>query len=137
MGTKSRSTLAWLAWLTLLAWAPVVLADTPASILARYEKLAGAAGSPERGKELFTKDFKQAMGWTCSSCHTSDPTKRGQDQGQEKPMEPLAPSANPRRLTDATRVENAFSLNCPDVVGRKCTPQEKADVLAWLISVQR
>jgi cytochrome c553 len=110
------------------------MADTPAAILAKYEKQAGAKGSPERGKAFFTQDFKQVLGWTCSSCHTADPTRRGTDQLKEKPLEPLAPKANPKRLTDAAKVENAFTLNCADVVGRKCTPQEKADVLAWLIS---
>ena len=30
----------------------------------------------------------------------------------------------------------AFSMNCRDVVGRACTAGEKADVLAWLISLK-
>jgi uncharacterized membrane protein len=130
----SRTALALLALLLLQGTATLALADTPAAILAKYEQLAGAPGSPERGKELFTKDYKQVLGWTCSSCHTANPRLRGTDQLKEKPLAPLAPSANPKRLTDAAKVENAFALNCVDVVGRKCTPQEKADVLAWLIS---
>lgn len=134
---RTRHALALTLAALLLGVASTALADTPASILAKYEKLAGAPGSPERGKTLFTTDFKQVMGWSCSSCHTADPTQRGEDKLKEKPLEPLAPSANPRRLTDPPKVENALNLNCADVVGRKCTPQEKADVLAWLISVGR
>jgi hypothetical protein len=133
--TGSRAAPALLALLLLQGTAGLALADTPASILAKYEKLAGAPGSPERGKLLFTTDFKQVMGWTCSSCHTGSPRLRGEDLLKEKPLAPLAPSANPKRLTDPIKVENALNLNCTDVVGRKCTPQEKADVLAWLISV--
>lgn len=135
--TRSGETLALLALLLLQGTATAVLADTPASILAKYEKLAGAPGSPERGKALFTTDFKQVMGWSCSSCHTTDPTRRGEDKLKDKPLEPLAPSANAKRLVDPIKVETALNLNCTDVVGRKCTPQEKADVLAWLISAGR
>jgi hypothetical protein len=133
--TGSRTAQALLALLLLQGTASLALADTPASILAKYEKLAGAPGSPERGKTLFTTDFKQVMGWTCSSCHTANPRLRGEDQLKDKTLAPLAPSANPKRLTDPVKVELALNLNCNDVVGRKCTPQEKADVLAWLISV--
>lgn len=131
-----RHALALLAAAVLMGAASTALADTPGAILARYEKQAGAKGNPERGKALFNQDFKQVLGWTCSSCHTSDPMARGTDQLKEKPMAPLAPAANPKRLTDPEKVENAFTLNCADVVGRKCTPQEKADVLAWLISLK-
>lgn len=132
-----RHALALLAVALLLGAAGSALADTPAAILAKYEKLAGAKGDPERGKAFFTQDFKQTLGWTCSSCHTAEPTLRGTDQLKEKSLAPLAPAANPKRLTDPAKVENAFTLNCVDVVGRKCTPQEKADVLAWLISFSK
>lgn len=132
-----RHALALLAAALLLGATTSAVADTPANILAKYEKQAGAKGSAERGKAFFTQDFKQVLGWTCSSCHTADPTRRGTDQLKEKPMAPLAPAANAKRLTDPATVENAFTLNCADVVGRKCTPQEKADVLAWLISLKK
>jgi len=132
----SRTAMALLAMLLLQGTASLALADTPASILEKYEKLAGAPGSPERGKKLFTTDFKQVLGWTCSSCHTEDPSRRGQDQLKEKPIEPLAPAANAKRLTNPVHVESTLNINCGDVVGRKCTAQEKADLMAWLISVK-
>ena len=132
----SRTATALLTMLLLQGTAGVALADTPASILEKYEKLAGAPGSPERGKKLFTTDFKQVLGWTCSSSHTEDPSRHGQDQLKEKPIEPLAPAANPKRLTNPLHVESTLNINCGDVVGRKCTAQEKADLMAWLISVK-
>jgi hypothetical protein len=30
-------------------------------------------------------------------------------------------------------VEKWFTRNCRDVLGRECTPAEKADIMAWLI----
>lgn len=133
---SSRMLVWWLPLLLLQGSATLAWADTPASILAKYEKLAGAPGSPERGKKLFTTDFKQVLGWTCSSCHTEDPSRRGQDQLKEKPIEPLAPAANPKRLTNPVHVDATLNVNCADVVDRKCTAQKKADLMAWLISVK-
>ena len=65
-----------------------------------------------------------------------DPTGKGKDQTSEKPIAPLAPAANAKRFTEPGRVDNYFRLNCKDVVGRECSAQEKADVLAWLISLK-
>jgi hypothetical protein len=52
-----------------------------------------------------------------------------------KAIQPLAPSANPNRFQDRARVEKWFKRNCNDTVGRECTSAEKADVLAYLISL--
>ena len=53
-----------------------------------------------------------------------------------KSIEPLAPVANRERLTDPAKVEKWFKRNCKDVLARECTAQEKADFLAFLISVK-
>lgn len=111
-------------------------ADTPAQMLDAYSKQAGAAPSAERGQRLFTTNFGQPLGWSCSSCHGSSPTGPGRDQLSEKAIEPLAPAANPKRFTDRAKVETAFGQNCKDVVGRACTAAEKADVLSWLLSLK-
>ena len=34
-------------------------------------------------------------------------------------------------------VEKWFARNCKDVLGRACTPAEKADVVAWLAAIPR
>ena len=49
-----------------------------------------------------------------------------------KAIAPLAPAANAERFTDAAKVEKWFRRNCNDVLGRACTPSEKADVLAYV-----
>jgi cytochrome c peroxidase len=109
---------------------------TPAELLAGYQAQAGKPASAERGKAFFGKNFGQQMGWSCSSCHTEDPTRQGKDDVSEKPIDPMAPAFNPKRFTDKTKVENAFRLNCKDVVGRECTALEKADLLSWLLTLK-
>lgn len=120
----------------MVAQAPNAQAAKPAELLAEYTAAAKAPASPERGKALFTKDFNTDMGWTCSSCHTTDPTKPGKHASSDKPIAPLAPATNAERFTSRTKVEFHFRLNCKDVVGRECTAGEKADVMAWLISLK-
>ncbi len=115
---------------------PVAQAATPAELLAGFEAQAKAPGSPERGQRLFTTNFGREMGFSCSSCHGPVPVKAGRDQVTEKSIKPLAPAANPARFTDKSTVENAFRLNCRDVVGRECTAAEKADLLSWLITLK-
>ena len=66
----------------------------------------------------------------------SAPIRPANDQLNEKAIEPLAPSANPKRFTDRAKVETAFGQNCMDVVGLACTAAEKADVLSWLLSLK-
>lgn len=73
--------------------------------------------------------------WSCASCHTGDPRAEGRHAVTGKPIAPLAPAANPRRFTDFAKAEKWFKRNCNDVVGRECTASEKADVLAYLISL--
>ncbi|MFO1292392.1 MAG: DUF1924 domain-containing protein [Rubrivivax sp.] len=123
------------AALALLATAPAARALSATELLAEYTKAAGAA-SVERGQKFFATNFGKTLGFSCASCHGEQPTRSGRDQVTEKPIAPLAPAANPQRFTDRARVDHMFRLNCRDVVGRDCTAQEKADVLAWLVSLR-
>ena len=116
----------------LLLTAAVGHAETPRDFQARFEKQAGAAASAERGARLFTT--RQGGEWSCATCHTDRPTQAGRHAKTDKPIQPLAPAANRERLTDAGKVEKWFRRNCNDTLGRACTAQEKADVVAWLIS---
>lgn len=126
-----------LALLVAAGGAPATQAATPAELLAGYVKQAGAPGSPERGQRLFTTKFDGDFNWSCATCHTADPSQTGKHAVSGKPVEPLAPAANPQRFTNLTQVEFHFRLNCKDVIGRECTAGEKADVMSWLLSVKR
>ena len=114
----------------VLALPLAAAAATPQEISRGY----APAASPERGQALFTG--RHGREWTCASCHTANPTVPGRHAGTGKFIEPLAPAANPARLVDAARVEKWLRRNCNDVLGRECTPQEKADVTAWLMALK-
>jgi cytochrome c553 len=110
-------------------------ATMPASLLAAYTAQAGTPASPERGQTLFNRNYGRDFD-SCAACHGSLPTRNGKDQVTEKPIAPLAPSAQPGRFTDRSKVDYRFQINCRDVVGRDCTAGEKADILAWLIGLK-
>ena len=109
-------------------------ATTPADLLAGYTAQAGAPAQAARGQAFFNS--RQGKDWTCASCHGAVPTQAGKHASTGKPITALAPAANPERFSDPAKVEKWFRRNCNDVADRACTPAEKADMLAWLISLR-
>ena len=128
--------------LTVLAAAGLLLAllgsaaqaTTPADLLAGYTAQAGAPAQAARGQAFFTA--RHGKDWTCASCHGALPTQAGKHASTGKPITTLAPAFNPERFSDPAKVEKWFRRNCNDVADRACTPAEKADVMAWLISLR-
>jgi Domain of unknown function (DUF1924) len=119
----------------LLALAGVQAADTsPAQQLERWSVQAGAPGQAERGRAFFNS--RHGAEWSCASCHGNPPTRAGQHASTGKAIEPMAPAANARAFTEAAKVDKWFRRNCKDVVQRECSPAEKADVIAYLISLK-
>jgi mono/diheme cytochrome c family protein len=126
---------------TRLAWAVALAAlvshanaATPSEMLARYAAQAGTPAQPERGQQLFTS--RHGREWSCSSCHGAVPVQIGKHAATGKAIGAMAVAVNAERFTDAAKVEKWFRRNCNDVMGRECTPAEKADVLAWLIALK-
>lgn len=117
-----------------LLLAAAAQATTPAEQLAGYAAAAGAAPQAARGQQFFTS--RHGREWSCASCHGNPPTGAGQHQATGKPIQPLAPAANPQRFADAAKTEKWFRRNCNDVLGRECSTAEKADVLAWLTQLR-
>ncbi|MDP1649020.1 MAG: DUF1924 domain-containing protein [Rubrivivax sp.] len=109
-------------------------AATPAELLDDYRNAAGVVPAPARGQKLFTTP--QGRDWSCASCHGAVPTQTGRHAATGKPISALAPAFNAERFTDSAKVEKWFRRNCNDVVGRECTTAEKADVLAWLLTLK-
>lgn len=107
-------------------------AETPRDFLQRFEREAGAAGSHARGAQFFSS--RHGNDWSCASCHTESPMVAGRHAKTDKPIRPLAPIANAERLSDPAKVDKWFRRNCNDVLGRACSAQEKADVVAFLIA---
>jgi len=96
---------------------------------------AAAEGDAAAGRAAWTAEHPQADGSparSCATCHTADPTRAGEHVKTGKPIEPLAPSVNPERLTDPKHIEKWLYRNCRWTLGRECTADEKADFLAYI-----
>jgi hypothetical protein len=152
--------------LLLLSSASVRAADTPETLMERYAAQAKAADpafegfSTERGHAFYLeKHALMGVGAvSCASCHRKDPREQIRahrvdilcrachvinDEEHPAPkeaklryIEPFAPHANPERFTDYTHVEKFFKVNCTMVLKRECTPREKGDLIAWLMTVE-
>jgi len=128
-----------LVLVTTSAWSA-----TPQSLLDEYTAAAQrddksfTAADPERGKSIYSTAKQHSNGEqsACATCHTDNPTQTGSHHKTKKAIEPLAPSANPKRFTDSAKVEKWFKRNCNDVLERTCTNAEKADFLSYLLSVK-
>ena len=125
-------------------------AETPNEILASIQKeaagtpgfkgvLAARGGSFFKAKDRGESFFKAKHGgeWSCASCHTENPAALGKHAKTGKVIDPLAPSANAERFTNPKKVDKWFKRNCNDVLNRVCTPQEKGDMLAYLLTVKK
>lgn len=126
-----------LGWLVAAgALVQPVLANT---LLDNYRHTAKAASpdfsdfSATAGHTLYNMQVGET---SCASCHSASPKSVGKHVKTGKAIEPMAPVANPRRLTDPVQVEKWFKRNCNDVLKRSCTLQEKGDFVAYLLSVR-
>ena len=107
-----------------------------ASIKTEADGLAGFQGfSATRGESFFKTKHNHDL--SCSSCHTDNPAVQGKHSETGKLIKPLAPAANDERFTDMKKVAKWFKRNCNDVLDRECTPQEKGDVLSYLLTVKK
>jgi len=93
------------------------------------------AADPAAGKAGWTKEYPQSDGSaarSCATCHGRDLTQPGRQANTGKVIEPLAPSVNPKRLTDPAKIEKWLRRNCRWTLGRECTATEKADFIAYI-----
>lgn len=101
-----------------------------ASLLSNYTSEGAGSFDAARGEVLWTREGQQ--GRTCASCHTQNLSQAGEHVRTKKTIEPLAPSANPERLTDEAKVKKWLYRNCKWTFGRECSVQEKGDVLTFI-----
>ena len=111
--------------------------------------LIGSAGEG-RFSAAARKDFAEAIAVTAStSGHDNAVYELAGDHSYSyadlaaevsrqtgKTIRPLAVAANPERFTDPAKVEKWFGRNCKEVVGRACTPGEKANFVAYMSAVR-
>jgi hypothetical protein len=131
-----------LASLGLLLISIAAHAETPQQIRQIYAteaaaQQAGFTPSAKRGETLYRQRFalNDKMP-ACTSCHTDSPLNAGQHAVTGKAIKPLAFAANAERFADPAKVEKWFGRNCKEVVGRACTPAEKADFVAYMSEVR-
>ena len=117
-------------------------AETPQLIRQAYAAEAAAqqsgfAPTAKRGDAFFRQRFTNNEKMpACTSCHTDNPVNIGQHTITGKSIRPLAVAANTERFSDPAKVEKWFGRNCKEVIGRACTPAEKADFVAYMTEVR-
>jgi len=118
-----------------------VFAQTPNDVLDSFQSEAAKSMpnfqgfSADRGERFFK--MKHGNDWSCTSCHSDNPAATGKHAKTDKPIKPLAPFANTERFTNPKKIKKWFKRNCNDVLDRLCTPQEKGDVLAYLLTISK
>jgi hypothetical protein len=134
-GSRRMAGAAALIALTLLAGGSASAADTSAAQqFERWSSQAGAPGRSERGRVFFTT--RHGGEWACASCHGDPPVAVGKHASTGKAIDAMAPAVNADRFTSTAKVDKWFRRNCKDVLSRECSAAEKADVLAYLISLK-
>lgn len=132
---NTQLTTTWLLTAVLLTPMALIASPTLAASAAvsaqlnEYRQQGAADFSVSAGAALWNRNND---GQRCSNCHGDDPTAIGQHQITHKPIEPLAPSSNAKRLTEVKTIKKWLLRNCKGTFGRECTPQEKGDFLIWL-----
>lgn len=124
-----------LALLAVASALPARAVDTTAAAqLERWSAQAGRPGQAGAGRAFF--GARHGSDWSCASCHGMPPTAEGKHASTGKRIAPLAPAFNASAFTDTAKVDKWFRRNCKDVAARECSAQEKADVLAFLLSLK-
>lgn len=89
-----------------------------------------------RGEKIFSlkNKGKNDEMISCQSCHGSNLKEGYTNAFTGKPISPLAPSANPARISDVKEVKKWLKRNFKDVFLREGSATEKGDVLYYLIN---
>jgi hypothetical protein len=120
---------------SLFALGGAAQASAVDELLAQYRAQGGRDFSAAAGEQLWEHRFASAEGGEprrCALCHTNNLRNTGKHAVTGKRIEPLAPSANPERLSDKAKIEKWLDRNCKWTMGRACTPQEKGDALTMI-----
>ena len=134
MGGMTNHLMPWIGALLMALAIPVAAAATPAALLDGYRAAASSTPDAARGERFFAQTHGRE--WSCASCHGVRPVRAGRHAVTAKPIAPLAPAFDAQRFTDAAKSDKWFRRNCGDVLGRDCSPAERADVLAWLLTLK-
>lgn len=133
-----------LAGITLLGgWGialHAVASDTASTQVANWTASAKASdlaftASVDRGRAFYLRQSGTNPDMaSCAACHTADPSTSGRHTVTGKRIAAMAIQTNPERFTDTSKTEKWFKRNCNDVLGRVCTPAEKADFTTFMLT---
>jgi mono/diheme cytochrome c family protein len=103
------------------------------------QQLQSQANKPfdaARGEAIFTSEHigKKGEKISCTSCHGANLATAGKNVHTGKVIEALSPKANPTRLSSVKEVKKWLRRNFNDVYNREGTPQEKGDVLTYIMN---
>ncbi|MGZ8210870.1 MAG: DUF1924 domain-containing protein [Burkholderiales bacterium] len=131
------NTLLFVAVISAYAASPNELLQTYAA-QAKQESASFKEASSSAGDKFYHTAVKHSSGKqiSCATCHTADPRSAGKHEKTGKEILPLSPSVNKARFSDPANVEKWFKRNCQDVLERACTAQEKANFIAYALSVK-
>jgi len=128
--------------LSLLLAAAPVLAETPQRSLVYYSAQARQSqpdftADGTRGKAFVLQKWGVSESLSsCAACHTDRPGNPGRHAVTGKPIAALSPAVSPKRFSDPAKIEKWFKRNCKEVLGRGCTPAEKADFIKFVMEDQ-
>jgi len=124
-----------LTLLLLFLSQPLLANDVVQQLLSQWQPEAERTFSAAAGELVWMRESRTGGptdGRNCGSCHSEDLSAQGRHKKTGKIIEPIAPSANPERLTNRKKINKWLLRNCKWTFGRECTAQEKGDVLVWL-----
>ena len=105
------------------------------TLLQEYTSQGAGLADPEQGKILWQMKHSSKGEFSersCASCHTNNLSQTGKHIKTNKIIKPMSPRVNPQRLTRIAKVNKWFKRNCKWTLGRECTAQEKANILAYI-----
>jgi len=120
-----------------LALSPAIFAGGVDSAFDKYRAQGGTNFSAAAGEEMWKRNVLSAKDnkmHNCGNCHTNNLTQTGKHHRTKKAIKPMAISANSARYTKVKKIEKWFKRNCKWTWGRECSPQEKGDLLTYMIN---
>jgi len=114
-----------------------IMADnsTIDTLMKSYQSQGTKVAKPKKGEQFWNKTFTGNAPFverSCKTCHTANLKNSGKHARTGKVLKPLAPSVNTSSLTKTKKIKKWFKRNCKWTVGRECSVQEKADILAFI-----
>jgi hypothetical protein len=123
--------------LLLIVSAQACPANARQEMQAEYRQQGVQEANPEAGEILWKGKHMPKQNTaqrSCTTCHGNNPKDQGKHVRTGKPISPMAVSVNPQRFSEAKKIRKWFKRNCKWTLGRECSAQEQADILAYLSS---